>query len=702
MHNFSLFYPRTENSAGERKTLAHIEERLKSLGVSYERTGLSGFPGFHSFSSNIHARIEGKRPDSIYFIVPINHPADAPVHRSYSLGPALGLALAEELAGRDLPVSVHILFLGAEKGRDPAYHIGSKAFLYRFTPGHNVAFVYMDFASPPSVLAVRPAGTKMVSPAWMLEKLYRALFRTKTRFKIENSSFQIHRLGLNDLPSPIDPYLDAGFPALYLYQDKEEPLQQPLPPSDIIAALSLFVSSFDEGLPSRWDSHYQFIQMEEYLVLVNEIYYVVLLLLLLAATLMYPFVRSKRFFKYARSILRHLFIVPILLIAMVIHLYLATLLLEGIMELRGIPELWRLRPVSFLFLKMVSASFLFSLSLHLLKVFHLSRLRGSFYSASALLFVLFDILLLTVLDISLTFYGVWIFFFAFLFSIARSRMMKFLYLLLSFSLVAGLVLQIFLQSHYDAMRLILLSSRTGNIVIALNLLPFMLMLLRLRMLFHHPNPRKTKWIIAGFDISLAAAAGTLIVSLLYHAPYTATGSQPLTIEEVLSVPDKRRSLHIESPVPIDSLLITGADYRIDETIDKAGFSRRLPYSENPLELQVQRREFLGRAAYQVTILPPQNSESTAFHLDAQEAIVLYDCSFPTSFSTNRKRLTVHIGRFPPTPLKLSFTVPIDFTGRLTVETTSYTPPYEAELPEERFDLRYRYRARIEREISGHR
>ncbi len=385
---------------------------------------------------------------------------------------------------------------------------------------------------------------------------------------------------------------------------------------------------------------------------------------------------------------------------MVIHLYLATLLLEGLMGLRGIPELWRLRPVSFLLLKMVSASFLFSLSLHLLKAFRLSRLRGSFYSASALVFVLFDILLLTLLDISLTFYGVLIFVFAFLFSIARSRMMKFSYLLLSFSLLAGLVLQIFLQSHYDAIRLILLSSRTGNIVIALNLLPFMLMLLRLRMLFHHPNPRKTRWIVAGFDVSLAAAAGTLILSLFNYAPYTAPGSQPLAIDEELSVPDQRRSLHIESPVPIDSLLITGEDYRIDETVGKSELTRRLPYSEKPIELQVQRREFLGRAVYQVTILPPKNSESTAFYIEARDAIVLYDCSFPSSFSADRKRLTVHIGRFPPTPLKLSFTVPINFTGRLTVETTSYTPPYEAELPEEHFDLRYRYRARIEREISG--
>ncbi len=320
MHNFSLFYPRTENSEGERETLAHIEERLESLGISYERTGLGGFPGFHSFSSNIDAHIEGNSPDSIYFIVPINHPADAPIHKSYNLGPALGLALAEGLAGMDLPISVHILFLGAEKGRDPAYHIGSRAFLYRFTPGHNVAFVYMDFESPPSVLAVRPAGTKAVSPAWMLEGMHQALFAAKTRFKIENSSFQIHRLGLNDRPSAIDPYLDAGFPALYLYQDNDESLQQPIPPSDLLTTLILFVSSFNEGLPSRWDSHYQFFQLEEYLILVNEVYYVVLLLLLLAATLMYPFVRSKHFFKYARSILRHLFIVPLLLLIMVIHL----------------------------------------------------------------------------------------------------------------------------------------------------------------------------------------------------------------------------------------------------------------------------------------------------------------------------------------------------------------------------------------------
>ncbi|MFO7848639.1 MAG: hypothetical protein R6V67_01655, partial [Spirochaetia bacterium] len=472
MHTFSTYYPRTENSPGERSTLNYIKKRLGDLEVSYNTVSLGSFSEFHSFSSTIEARIKGRSSDTLYFIFPHNHPPEAGVDESYAAGLSLALSFIEEISSSTPPVSLGFLFLGAEKGRDPDYRIGTRAFLQDFSPPHRAAFVYVDLQEMPARIEVQPGGTGDVGPAWILERMHEALSVSKVKFTLNTTKFQMQRIGLSDTPSPIDPYLEAGFPAVYMSQD-EEPRNEgntdngapPVAAGNILDFFKTFTEKFEEGIPEKWDTHYVFLQREDSLFLITEAYYVLVILAIFAAALFYPFARPKHFLKYFRSISRHFLTVPLLFALMFLFLFLSTMLLNFIMNQREIASLWRLHPLLFLGLKVITAAFLFAVSQVLLKAIHLNRLRGSFYSASAIVFLLFDVVLLSIADISLTIYGVWILLFAFLFSSTRSRIFKAVFLAASFTPAAVLLVRIFTEPHYEAIRLLLLSGGTGNLII---------------------------------------------------------------------------------------------------------------------------------------------------------------------------------------------------------------------------------------------
>ncbi|MFP4179610.1 MAG: hypothetical protein ACLFMZ_01820 [Spirochaetaceae bacterium] len=689
MHTFSSYYPRNENSPGEEATLDYIQKRLRELEVSYRTVPLNSFSQFHSFSSTIEAFIEGRSTDTLYFVFPHNHPPEAGVDESYAAGLSLALSFIEEISSSPPPVSLGFLFLGAEKGRDPEHRIGTRAFLQDFSPPHRTAFVYVDLKEMPTQIEVQPGGTGNVGPAWILERIYEALSASEVRFSLNPTKFQMQRIGLSDTLSPIDPYLEAGFPAVYIEDTDTDSDAPPVAAGDLIDFFHTFTEKFEEGIPEKWDTHYVFLQREDSLLLMTEAYYVLLILAIFAAALFYPFARPKHFLKYFRSIVRHFFTVPLLFVLMFLFLFLSTMLLNFIMNQREIAGLWRLYPLHFLGLKVMTAAFLFAVSQVLLRAIHLNRLRGSFYSASAIIFLLFDVVLLSVVDISLTIYGVWILLFAFLFSSTRSRIFKTVFLGASFTPAAVLLGQIFMEPHYEAIKLLLLSGGPGNFIITLNLLPLMLMVLRLRMLFHHPNPKITRRIVFSTDLLFGLAALSLTLILFHIEPYSPPKKQPLSVEERISSVENQRLLALSSPVEIGDIHFEGEGYSIDKTIESTRHVQRLSLPEDTLSIDIEKESFLERSIYSVSIVSPHPVEELSVSIHSGRPIVLYECDYPVRQSGDRREVTVYVGRFPPRTLDFSFTVPSGFNGRLYAETKSFSPPYASHFPKKTYEVDYR-------------
>lgn len=132
-------YPRLEGSAGEKALLALVTARLESLGLRGVAFDFRDSDTAHSFSSCLRVDVPGARADTVILAVDLDHPADAPPGRDGSISVALALDLLARAAASPPPVSLTVLFLGAEHGDTADYPMGSALFLRDFRPGYPVA-----------------------------------------------------------------------------------------------------------------------------------------------------------------------------------------------------------------------------------------------------------------------------------------------------------------------------------------------------------------------------------------------------------------------------------------------------------------------------------------------------------------------------------------------------------------------------------
>ncbi len=700
----SEFFPRTVNSAAERRTFDYIREVLEERDISFSTYDFSRERTIHSFSGGVDAVFPGKGEDELYFIVPVSYPPSTAPSKGGSAGIALGLALCRQLAEVNPAIEVHVLFLGADFGGSPEYSRGSRAFLERFYSSGQSAFVYLHFPSLPEKVTLLPASTQHVSPYWLLDWIASNLQKAGTPTNLNHIRFQLYRLGLNDEPSPVHPYFEEGYPSIYLTgeagvttSDRERSIEAL---HRISSGLGQGISELGEELPNTWDRHYQYFSLREGNLKITQREYVLTLLLFFLIVIAYPFFRGKRFIKYSRSIIRNIGALPILYLLMFLYLYLATLLLEGVTLFQSYPLWWEERPLMFLLLKLSAAAFLFVLSHKLVHSIHFTRLRGSFYSASALVFLLLDIIILSTIDLSLSLYGAVAFLFAFFFSIFSRRIIKLLFLLLALFSTAAPVYLLFTSGMSSAIHPLLLSRTTGNLLIAFHVLPFMLLIIRMRMLFHHPNPRITRRIIYAFDLLFGGLTLVFLVLLLFSSPFGEENPQPVVIHEHAGAGDSSSQLRFSSPAPLEHFTLFRDGEQID--VSSAGTEYRHPLSseEDFLETTIGKEAFLNRTVFSLQIEPRYPPQWLRVRLTSPESIVLYDSRFPFSYTPDRRELRFDIGRNPSVPLELRFTLPDSFTGEVEIEAEYEQAPFPLEAKGKPIRLDYRLTALQRLSLDG--
>ena len=717
MHTFSTNYPRHENSEGEKKSFLYITETLEEIGVSTQRINLDSFDTFHSFSSIISADFSGSAEGEVYLIFPVNHPDQTGPENSGAAGLTLALSLCRDFAASPPERTVHIVFMGADYGHSEDSQLGTRAFLQDYfstTPG---IVLYIDLRAFSAPLEFQPCGTGIVSPAWLVRHTSRTLLAEGIPYEFNTMEFNIHQLGFNAARTRIDPYLNREIPSIYLMNRSSVSAQSAsagtdegssdVGPAEMHSFLKQFISTLPQPFPSQWDRHYLFFKFRDIPLLISEISYVLILLFIFAAVLLYPFFQQKRFYRYLRSIRHNGWVLPIIFTLMFLYLLVSTFLLEGISAFREEPLLWQQQPFLMLLLKLGFAVFLFSLSHRVTAPIHLYRLRGSFYSSAGLLLLLINVIILTSFNLALTIYGAIIFFLGFLFTVVRHRFVKLLYLLLSIILILVLLIQSFRTGSSRMMYGILLSHVRGNLIISFHLLPYMLFFLRLSVLFHQPRRFVARRLTLVFDLvfGLLSAALLLHFTILYQPDQGGAGR--LTVTESItssrtaggagSEEDQSaaRILHtvlISSTSELEELTFTAWDDSVvrvlgeDSELREAEFF--FPAERELVPATVASRSFLGRATYTVTLDSPHSPDTVEASFDSDSRINVYDSNFPSSYSDDRKRVRFFIGRYPDFPFRMSFTLPEDLEGTLTLRATYYSPPYDLELTAEEYDLDY--------------
>jgi hypothetical protein len=660
-------YPRLEGSAGEQRLMQYIRQRLDELKVSYQVLDFRESDSDHSFSTSLVASIPGERPDTLLLALPVNHPAGAPADLDGSANVALGLAAVEQLSRTPPPLSVQVLFLGAEFGEEAAYPMGSRLFLRDFYPDHRVMCLYLNLKRLPSRLHVRSGGRGIECPYWLIDRTTRALRATDIFFLVRGNENQIFRVGLTSERTVIEPYLLAGYPAIAL-EGEYGPLT-PLEEEKWVASFGLFLKEFLQGfldgIPETWDRHYLFFQARGFYFSVSETTYVAILLFVLAGTLLYGLIFTRRLRRYLRSLVHHLWALPLFAAFIFILLYLSTWILEGVLYARRITDLWEHLPLAFLAFKLaLPIAFLFVL-MNLVRRLPVPR-RGSFYSAAALLFLLLDIVVLAVVNIAFTYYFLWAFVFALLFSMTANRLLKVLFFLASPYWIVKTVVELFTLPRLEFCRLLLLSRLPGNLLIAVVLLPFVLMFIRLKLIFpplHVLSDRLRRALTSG---AFAALLGGLLTLFFVYSPYGNGRSQPISASYLIDEGSGAGSLSLSSPAPLGSLTVRSRLGEVSFTSPSRSYTLPLESAQRLLETTFNSVSFLDRKNISIGLTPWGQPHRIRLRLSAPEEFVLFDANFPYAREPGGREYSILVGANPPVPLTIQLTVPRDRSYNLEI------------------------------------
>jgi len=679
-------YPRLEGSQGEKELLSFIEQRLQSLRIPYSRLDFRESDKNHSFSSCLVASFRGELDDTLILSVPINHPVEMSEEFDGSINVALALSVAEHLSRETPPISVKILFLGAEYGQTRDYPMGSRLFLKDFFPDFKVMSLYLNLKRIPSRLYLRAGGRGIEAPYWLLDRCTVALEKTDIFFLMRGNENQIFRIGLTSEQTIIEPFLNAGYPAISFEGEYED--LSPRERENWVFSFNLFITEFlqgfSEGIPETWDRHYLFFQARNFYFSISEKMYLIVLLGVLAGILVYGLVFTRRLRKYLRILAHNIWALPLFFIFIFLLLFLSTWLIEGILRARNLVNLWEDLPLLFLGFKLAIPLAILFILLNLVKRFPIPR-RGSFYSAAALLFLLLDIIVLGVINISFTYYFLWAFTFALLFSATSYRPLKVLLFLASPYWIVKSTVELFTLPRLEFCRVLLLSKIGGNLLLTVFLVPFILMFIRLKFIFP-PTRIITNRIRSGLT---AAVFGLILAGLLtaffVYAPYGPRRRQPVHAAYVIDEVAGKRYLELSSPAPLEDLKIRDGNTTISIDTRSRLYTLPLKRGGEYLDTTISSVGFLDRKNVNLLLTPWSEPYRVRLKVSAEEEFVLFDANFPYTREPGGREYTILIGVNPPLPLNVQLTVPKNRTFSLGITLEYLRSP-------EGYDLRGRFAA----------
>jgi hypothetical protein len=736
MEEISKLFPRREGSAEEKALVDFIMANCRDPRWTLREETFDEAPGYHSFSRIITLEIPGRRADTLIITLPLT-PGESEnngPNRGGAMNLALALALVRELKTSIPPVTLQILFLGAETsplgGENPysaAYPLGTQYFLSGFFPEQPAAFLCLDLGDNPGPLSVEIWGERRsISPRWLIEKTAENLDRTNLVYSIAPGEFffgsggagdsgalqkilagEYSAIGLRTLPAR-----SWGQPGRGLKNPSEDPYRDWL--HSFFFFLSVFIEDNGEGFPRSQETNFQMIQWQNRTFLIPEAWYMGILILIPSLMLLYPFLARRRFKRYLLLTGRHWFLFPLVFLQALLFLFITTLTVEAILNLKQAAFLWRKFPLSFFLFKISGALFLFFLSLRVRLFFRSRRsrrfrqfrrredflpenrsrvsalgvFRPSYQTAMALIFLLGIFFLISAWKLSLAYPVLWALIFVLLFSLVRNRFLKVLFFLLSALWPLYLLSGAFRSGHPETLRFFLLSPLAGNTFLALAALPYILLLFRLSSLFF-PRPRSKRLVRNLFLALSGAAALSSGIFLLYSPPFAPGEVQPILLRDEITPPSQEpplpdgpavqggeggaaRRFFIESPAPfaIRELDYGGSLFTLPRTGRQ--MERSFPFLPPAPVIESQSTAFLDQREWLWTFKNPPGEappDLVRFFLFPQEErlMVLYS-NFPYTIGAGGQ-VSFHIGLYPPQPLEIRVILPGEtrFWGRFETE-----------------------------------
>lgn len=663
INKINTLYPRVEGSSAENAASDYIKSQLSSERIKYTEISYSQIEKVHSFSGALEVRIQGLIEDELLIIIPLDHDLDANQQNSGAVSIATGLHLLKKYSENHPPLSIRILFLGAE--HNSSVPLGSRNFLSDYFPDKAVAVLYLDLSAPSEVIELRVSGKNISSPFWLINRCNVSFKKAGIYNKIMNNEIHAYRLGIGGLESPINNYLQEDIPAIHLSGDKS------LNNSEYEKWLLKWIIFFDDflqknhnGFPKEWDKNYLYFQSRFFSYLVSEPVYIGLSLLFFLVLIIYPVLFTKRFTRHIKTLAVNGNQILLFIFITLVSVFFVKLVTELIITIRGTSDIIEDYPVIFAFLHIFTISFITYISIRWI---FKGPGNGSFYTAFSLLLLLIEILIIGFIDISFTYPFLWAFLWTYLFSIAKTSRAKSLYIIVSPLIIISTFAD-FLLLKSDVLKSVLFRNFfPGSFFWVMIILPFVLLFVRLRLLSIKAS--RTARIIT---ISIFSSIFLICTILLLFLPPV---NKTLNISEALNNSENTRTVTISGRYPIPKNLIHSSF----ERKDRFTYVTEIPLPDQKLRIEISEEYFLSRRKINFTINAPGNPDRIKMELYTDNELLVYNSSFPFIIDAQNNKADIIIGRNPPLPLKLDIVIPETFTGKIIIEADYIGSPFDYSL-----------------------
>jgi hypothetical protein len=230
------------------------------------------------------------------------------------------------------------------------------------------------------------------------------------------------------------------------------------------------------------------------------------------------------------------------------------------------------------------------------------------------------------------------------------RPLKFLAFALSPFWFIKSCLEIFwLAPDPEMIRITLVSPFAGNLALALILFPFLLLVNSYHYTRHQRQERNEKH-RSRINLGLWVSASVLLSLLILRADPFADDATPLVRQETLDLGSLVRFEQVTTPVPSD--LPT---------------RRELPFLNGVWKTSVAKAGFLDRTMWTVHFDAFEQPQTVTLSLEGDDSLVLYDANFPFSIDVTGTKVTILVGRTPPSSFDVKLTLGNRVHATLAVE-----------------------------------
>ena len=699
---------RQENSPGAQAMLDFLIQYASERNINWRLYDIEQRGKFHSYGKNISFLIDGNLLDAragiesgvaaeaepqtenrFVFFVPYIHSADA---SNTALIAAL-LSIVEEGPPR---AHIELCFLGSvDKNK------GIREYLNRNQEGVPTGLFYLTSHDTLGERIWQENGDEgTISPLWMVQYVEKLLASHNLSSGLQHT--QLYRVGLQP-SSDLASLLKAEFSTLGLVFRPSNYNSPAITTVSDRAALTfladLVLTTGEVSGREGWDQHYINFHLGKNRVFITESQYIISFLILLS--ICFLVILQKRKYKFSLLLFNNLGLLIFLLAGILISLFMGSLMIMLVELLRRTRDLAEQLPLPLLLLKMTTSTVFFiailsvisrhnsySLAIPLAK-----RKQQNFYSIAAVFFLGLNLLIFTTINVNFAHYFLWALLWAGLFFFRQQKIFRTICIILAPLL--------FIPTFIDALRTtqliprLLIPAVDTNLLIALVLMPFVLMLMQQLPL----RQEKRQYAVPLLLLPLFIA--TLIA--LIADPFTSDNPQQIVISSAnsRSVPffptshisssedigggesTKPFTLTASSKAPIKPFAITLAGLNL--SVDNRRSLHEFPSQNLPVELSYegQRQTFLSRSSYVIELNSRYRTpREISIDLYIGENIPIFNSNLPYELFPGTGRLRFLAGINPPNPLILEFILPANADPRLEVDALYYVEDGYRLLPDD--------------------